>query len=69
MAPLIKSIQESDSEQLYLRSLDKFVEEKENEIEKICQGNYEVSARLEVHNVRRTEVLKTRILYHRYQLY
>lgn len=45
LAPLIKSIQESDSEQLYLRSLDKFVEEKENEIEKICQGNYEVSTR------------------------
>lgn len=43
LAPLIKSLQESDSEQLYLRSLDKFVEEKENEIEKICQGNYEVS--------------------------
>jgi len=25
-----------------LRSLDKFVEEKESEIEKICSGNYEV---------------------------
>jgi hypothetical protein len=43
LAPLIKSIQDSDSEQLYLRSLDKFVEEKEGEIEKICSGNYEVS--------------------------
>lgn len=42
LAPLIKSIQDSDSEQLYLRSLDTFVEEKEREIEKICQGNYEV---------------------------
>lgn len=42
LAPLIKSIQDTDSEQLYLRSLDKFVEEKESEIEKICQGNYEV---------------------------
>ncbi|WWD17361.1 hypothetical protein CI109_101802 [Kwoniella shandongensis] len=41
LAPLIKSIQDSDSEQLYLRSLDKFVEEKEREIEKICEGNYE----------------------------
>ncbi|WWC70274.1 uncharacterized protein I206_104224 [Kwoniella pini CBS 10737] len=41
LAPLIKSIQDSDSEQLYLRSLDKFVEEKEREIEKICQENYE----------------------------
>jgi hypothetical protein len=43
LAPLIKSIQDSDSEQLYLRSLDKFVEEKEGEIEKICSGNYEAS--------------------------
>jgi len=43
LAPLIKSIQDTDSEQLYLRGLDKFVEEKEREIEKICQGNYEVS--------------------------
>ena len=42
LAPLIKSIQENDSEQLYLRSLDGFVEEKEREIEKICEGNYEV---------------------------
>lgn len=42
LAPLIKSIQDTDSEQLYLRSLDKFVEEKEGEIEKICSGNYEV---------------------------
>ncbi|KAK4689058.1 exocyst complex component 6, partial [Tremellales sp. Uapishka_1] len=40
-APLIKSIQDTDSEQLYLRSLDRFVEEKEKEIEKICEGNYE----------------------------
>lgn len=42
LAPLIKSIQDTDSEQLYLRSLDKFVEEKEREIEQICEGNYEV---------------------------
>lgn len=42
LAPLIKSIQDTDSEQLYLRSLDSFVEEKEREIEKICEGNYEV---------------------------
>ncbi|WWC89397.1 uncharacterized protein L201_004321 [Kwoniella dendrophila CBS 6074] len=41
LAPLIKSIQDTDSEQIYLRSLDKFVEEKEREIEKICQENYE----------------------------
>ncbi|WVQ99360.1 hypothetical protein IAU59_006493 [Kwoniella sp. CBS 9459] len=41
LAPLIKSIQDTDSDQLYLRSLDKFVEEKEREIEKICEGNYE----------------------------
>lgn len=43
LAPLIKSIQDTDSEQLYLRSLDTFVEEKEREIEKICEENYEVS--------------------------
>lgn len=42
VAPLIKSIQDADSEQLYLRALDNFVEEKEREIEKICEGNYEV---------------------------
>ncbi|EIW70745.1 hypothetical protein M231_02602 [Tremella mesenterica] len=41
LAPLIKSIQETDSEQIYLRALDKFVEEKEREIEKICEENYE----------------------------
>ncbi|KAL7421699.1 Rab GTPase-binding exocyst subunit S15 [Cryptotrichosporon argae] len=41
LAPLIKSIHDTDSEQLYLRSLDKFVEDKEREIEKICEGNYE----------------------------
>jgi hypothetical protein len=41
LAPLIKSIQDTDSEQLYLRSLDTFVEEKETEIE-ICGENYEV---------------------------
>ncbi|WVO22126.1 uncharacterized protein IAS62_003451 [Cryptococcus decagattii] len=41
LAPLIKSIQDTDSEQLYLRSLDSFVEEKEREIEEICQENYE----------------------------
>ena len=44
LAPLIKSIQDNDSEQLYLRSLDGFVEEKEREIEKICESNYEVSS-------------------------
>jgi hypothetical protein len=43
LAPLIKSIQDTDSEQLYLRSLDTFVEEKEKEIEKICEENYEAS--------------------------
>jgi hypothetical protein len=42
LAPLIKSIQDTDSEQLYLKSLDSFVEEKESEIERICEGNYEV---------------------------
>ncbi|KAL1413544.1 Rab GTPase-binding exocyst subunit S15 [Vanrija albida] len=41
LTPLIKSIQESESEQLYLRSLDRFVEEKETEIERICETNYE----------------------------
>jgi hypothetical protein len=42
LAPLIKSIQDNDSEQIYLQSLDKFVEEKEREIEKICDSSYEV---------------------------
>jgi hypothetical protein len=44
LAPLIKSIQDTDSEQLYLRSLDTFVEEKERDIERICESNYEVSS-------------------------
>lgn len=43
LTPLIKTIQESESEQLYLNSLDRFVEEKEREIEQICESNYEVS--------------------------
>lgn len=42
LTPLIKTIQESESEQLYLNSLDRFVEEKEREIEQICETNYEV---------------------------
>lgn len=42
LAPLIKTIQDTDSEQLYLQSLDRFVGEKEKEIEKICENNYEV---------------------------
>ncbi|CAK9785452.1 putative rsec15 [Cutaneotrichosporon oleaginosum] len=41
LAPLIKTIQDTDSEQLYLGSLDRFVGEKEKEIEKICEDNYE----------------------------
>ncbi|ORX36771.1 putative exocyst complex subunit Sec15 [Kockovaella imperatae] len=41
IAPLIKSVQDTDSEQIYLRSLDTFVEEKEKEIQQICEGNYE----------------------------
>lgn len=42
LAPLIRSIQETDSEQVYLRSLDKLVEEKEKEIGKVVEDNYEV---------------------------
>lgn len=42
LAPLVKSIQDTDSEQIYLKSLDAFVGEKEAEIERICEGNYEV---------------------------
>ncbi|RSH87449.1 hypothetical protein EHS25_003359 [Saitozyma podzolica] len=41
LAPLVKSIQDTDSEQIYLKSLDAFVGEKEAEIERICEGNYE----------------------------
>lgn len=43
LVPLIRSLQETGTEQLYLRKLDLFVEEKEREIEQICNENYEVS--------------------------
>jgi hypothetical protein len=42
LAPLVVSLQETGSEQAYLRSLDRFVEEKEKQIEEICDENYEV---------------------------
>jgi hypothetical protein len=45
LAPLIRSIQDTDAEQIYLRSLDKLVEEKEKEISKVVEDNYEVSQR------------------------
>lgn len=45
LAPLIKTIQDTDSEQAYLRSLDKYVEEKERDIQRICESNYEVCSR------------------------
>lgn len=64
LAPLIKSIQDTDSEQLYLRSLDSFVEEKEREIEKICEGNYEVC---HVPGGRLSELMTTRTLSHRWR--
>lgn len=35
-------LQHAGSEQLYLTALDKFVEEKERDIEAICGDNYEV---------------------------
>lgn len=43
MAIIVKMLQESGTEQYYLRRLDQFVEEKEREIEQICDDNYEVS--------------------------
>ena len=42
LAPLVVTLQETGSEQAYLRSLDRFVEEKEKQIEDICDENYEV---------------------------
>ncbi|EJT53129.1 exocyst complex subunit Sec15 [Trichosporon asahii var. asahii CBS 2479] len=64
LTPLIKTIQESESEQLYLNSLDRFVEEKEREIEQICETNYEdfVSSVLTLSTVRQgTSHLRKRI--------
>lgn len=45
LVPLVRSLQETGTEQLYLRKLDLFVEEKEREIEQICNENYEVRRR------------------------
>lgn len=42
LAPLVQSLQDTSSEQVYLRSLDHYVEEKERQIEEICGENYEV---------------------------
>ena len=42
LAPLVVSLQDTGTEQVYLRSLDRFVEEKEKQIEEICGDNYEV---------------------------
>ncbi|KAJ9099706.1 hypothetical protein QFC20_005640 [Naganishia adeliensis] len=39
--PLVKTLQDTQTSQLYLRSLDSFVQEKEHEIERICNENYE----------------------------
>ncbi|GHJ89092.1 hypothetical protein NliqN6_5494 [Naganishia liquefaciens] len=41
LAPLVKTLQDTQTSQLYLRSLDTFVQEKEHEIERICNENYE----------------------------
>ncbi|KAG7562727.1 hypothetical protein FFLO_01788 [Filobasidium floriforme] len=41
LAPLVVSLQDTSTEQVYLRSLDRFVEEKEKQIEEICGDNYE----------------------------
>jgi hypothetical protein len=51
LAPLVVSLQETGSEQTYLRSLDRFVEEKEKQIEEICDENYEVDIEGRVHIV------------------
>ncbi|BEI79982.1 hypothetical protein CcaverHIS002_0105110 [Cutaneotrichosporon cavernicola] len=61
---LQQTIQDTDSEQLYLGSLDRFVGEKEKEIEKICENNYEdfVSSVLALSSVRQgTGQLRKRI--------
>jgi hypothetical protein len=42
LAPLVISLQHAGTEAAYLRSLDKFVEEREKNIEEICGDNYEV---------------------------
>ncbi|KAJ9102018.1 hypothetical protein QFC19_004943 [Naganishia cerealis] len=41
LAPLVKTLQDSGTAQAYFRSLDTFVQEKEHEIERICNENYE----------------------------
>ncbi|KAJ9112059.1 hypothetical protein QFC22_006353 [Naganishia vaughanmartiniae] len=41
LAPLVKTLQDSGTAQAYFRTLDTFVQEKEHEIERICNENYE----------------------------
>lgn len=43
LGPIIKQLHEQGLEDIFLRSLDRFVEDKEREIEHICGENYEVS--------------------------
>lgn len=41
LAPLLKTLQETNTSNLYLQALDAFVLEKEHEIERICNENYQ----------------------------
>jgi hypothetical protein len=43
LGAVIKQLHDQGLEDVFLRSLGKFVEDKESEIEKICGENYQVS--------------------------
>lgn len=42
LGPIIRQLHDQGNEDVFLRSLSKFVEDKEGEIEKICGENYQV---------------------------
>lgn len=42
LGPIIRQLHEQGLEDVFLKSLDKFVEDKEGDIEKICGENYQV---------------------------
>lgn len=44
LGPIIKSLDEAGQSDAFLRRLHAFVQEKESEIEAVCEGNHQVSA-------------------------
>lgn len=47
LGPIIKSLDESNQQDAFLRHLNNFVKEKDNEIETVCNANHQVSTPVE----------------------